>query len=151
MCILYPTDSRERITFYLNRTWIRWHCLLGVYFSTSYLEFFSFQVALVIQVNINPDSVDKLVRILIQADQHLYNLLLLNTLFDPIIYAVRIPELRLGYINLLTQRKGVEMRNSRKSGPSSFNRLSHSGFTDMLSSYKSPNRNSPQNDALTEL
>ncbi len=49
----------------------------------------------------NPDSVEALVQTLVHADQHLYNLLLLNALCDPIIYAIRIRELRRGHVSIL--------------------------------------------------
>ena len=42
---------------------------------------------------------------LVKADQHLYNLLLLNTLLDPIVYAVRIRKVRAGYIRLFCHWK----------------------------------------------
>ena len=46
-------------------------------------------------------SVERLLVILFRADQHLYNLLLLNAILDPIIYAVRIRELRRDYLAYL--------------------------------------------------
>ena len=56
---------------------------------------------LIIQVHVNPGAVRNLLVILVNADQHLYNLLLLNALLDPIIYAVRIREIRHNYTELL--------------------------------------------------
>ena len=44
-----------------------------------------------------------IIMFLLKADQHLYNLLLLNALLDPIVYAVRIREVRVGYIRLFCQ------------------------------------------------
>ena len=63
--------------------------------------FFIFQLVLIIQVHVNPRAVRNLLVILVNADQHLYNLLLLNALLDPIIYAVRIREIRHNYTELL--------------------------------------------------
>ena len=55
------------------------------------------QVIMIIQVQVNPPFVQKLLSVFVKADQHLYNILLLNTLFDPVVYALlRIPELRRG-------------------------------------------------------
>ncbi len=51
---------------------------------------------MIIQVQVNPRFVQKLLSVFVKADQHLYNILLLNTLFDPVVYALRIPELRRG-------------------------------------------------------
>ena len=46
-----------------------------------------------------------IIMFLLRADQHLYNLLLLNALLDPIVYAIRIREVRVGYIRLFCRWK----------------------------------------------
>ncbi len=46
-----------------------------------------------------------IIMFLLKADQHLYNLLLLNAFLDPIVYAIRIREVRVGYIRLFCRWK----------------------------------------------
>ena len=62
-----------------------------------------FQIVLIIQVHVNPSAVKNLLMILVNADQHLYNLLILSALLDPIIYAIRIREMRQNYADVLRQ------------------------------------------------
>lgn len=56
-----------------------------------------FQIILIIQVKINKDKVEQVAQILFRADQYLYDLLLLNAILDPVIYAVRMREVQYGY------------------------------------------------------
>ena len=49
---------------------------------------------------VNPSAVKQIVAILYKADQYLYDLLLLNAILDPIIYAIRMREVRFGYMRL---------------------------------------------------
>ena len=73
--------------------------ILGT-FMVCWLPTVLFQVALIIQVHINPKAVHIIATSLMEADQYLFDLLLLNTLLDPIIYAVRMREVRFGYKKL---------------------------------------------------
>ena len=65
-------------------------------FMFCWLPMFILEIALLIQVDVNPMAIEKLFFFLLKADQHLYNLLLLNSLMDPIIFVIRVPDVRLG-------------------------------------------------------
>ncbi len=56
-----------------------------------------FQICLIIAVKIDQHSVQHLIKAFIKADAYLYDLLLLNAVLDPIIYAVRMREVQYGY------------------------------------------------------
>ncbi len=55
-----------------------------------------FQVIMIIQVQYGYIT-EKWIPILQEADKYLYDLLLLNCILDPLIYAIRMPEVRCGY------------------------------------------------------
>ncbi len=59
-----------------------------------------FQIIMIIAVKIDKSSVAHLVKKFTMADRYLYDLLILNTILDPIIYAVRMREVQLGYRRL---------------------------------------------------
>ncbi len=73
--------------------------ILGT-FLLCWLPMCLFQLALIIQVKIDPRPLQKWIPILSQADTYLYDLLMLNAICDPIIYAVRMREIRAGYQRL---------------------------------------------------
>ena len=56
-----------------------------------------FQISLVIQAHINTNVLQEFQEEFLNATEYLYDLLLLNSLLDPIIYAIRMREVRLGY------------------------------------------------------
>ena len=56
-----------------------------------------FQVSLIIVGKVSPGTLKTFTPSLQNADQYLYDLLLLNCIIDPIVYAVRMPDIRLGY------------------------------------------------------
>ena len=60
-----------------------------------------FQITMIISVKYNSDAIHRHEAILRKADQYLYDLILLNSLCDPLIYAFRIREVRQGYLKLL--------------------------------------------------
>ena len=66
-------------------------------FVLCWIPLFTFQIILLIQVHINRDAVIKTLKSLILANKYLYMLLLVNSICDPIIYAVRLKEVQLGY------------------------------------------------------
>ena len=70
--------------------------ILGTFISC-WLPLCLFQVTLIIQVMVNPEVINKWIRYLGIADKYLYDLMLLNAIMDPIIYAIRMPEVRCGY------------------------------------------------------
>lgn len=62
-----------------------------------------YEIALIIQLNINQEALHKHTHILIMFNRYLYNLLLLNSIADPIIYAVRMYDVQLGYKRLISK------------------------------------------------
>lgn len=77
--------------------------ILGT-FLICWLPMCLFQMVLIIQVKIDPAPIQKWLHILSKADMYLYDLLMLNAICDPIIYAVRMREIRLGYRRFFCQR-----------------------------------------------
>ena len=59
-----------------------------------------YQVALIIQVKINPAKLNSWASALYVLDQYFLDLLLLNSAIDPVIYAFRIRDIQLGYRRL---------------------------------------------------
>ena len=70
-------------------------------FIVCWLPMCLFQIALVIQVKIDRDSVIGLMTVFLKVDRYLYDLHLLNAICDPVIYAVRMAEVQLGYKRLV--------------------------------------------------
>ncbi len=73
--------------------------ILGT-FILCWLPMCLFQIILIIKVKLDVNSVQHLLKVFLQADRYLYDLLLLNAIFDPIIYAVRMREVQYGYRRL---------------------------------------------------
>ena len=73
-----------------------------------------FQIILIIQVKVNPMGLHKVLAVLTAADQYLYDLMLLNCIFDPIIYAIRMPEVQLGYRKLFRLCCKRPIKDSRR-------------------------------------
>lgn len=76
--------------------------ILGT-FLLCWLPMCMFQITLIVKVKTDISSFKesaKIINILYKADKYLYDLLLLNTIFDPIIYTVRMKDIRLGYRRL---------------------------------------------------
>ena len=69
-------------------------------FMFCWLPMFILEIALLIQVEVNPMAIEKLFFFLLKADQHLYNLLLLNSLLDPLIFVLRVTDVRLGCLRM---------------------------------------------------
>ena len=90
----------------LNRKPIITTLLIVGSFVLCWLPMCLFQIILIIVVRVNPMVLRKFTTTLQDVDQYLYDLLLLNCIIDPIIYAVRMPEVRLGYQRLF-MRCGV--------------------------------------------
>ena len=56
-----------------------------------------FQIALLVITNVKPQMLDSIYQCLLIVDKYFYDLLILNTLCDPIIYVIRINEVQTGY------------------------------------------------------
>ena len=97
-------------------------------FMLCWLPMFILEIALLIQVEVNPLAIEKLFFFLLKADQHLYNLLLLNSLLDPIVFLVRVSDVRLGCLRMFCRPcpslyKKVAPRILRRDGM-----LTHNGY-----------------------
>ncbi|KAJ8314381.1 hypothetical protein KUTeg_008942 [Tegillarca granosa] len=85
-----------------------------------------FQIAIIIQIHVDADSVNQLFGTLLRANKYLYALLLFNSLCDPIIYAVRLKYIQIGYYRFLAhclkfyelklQKQGYEGRKFIRRG-----------------------------------
>ena len=60
-----------------------------------------FEVTLIAYIKLHPSSLEEMRYLLVKVNRHLYNLLIVNSILDPIIYAIRIREIRLGYKRLI--------------------------------------------------
>ena len=63
-----------------------------------------FQLIMIIQVKVDPEPIKRWWPILSKADMYLFDLLMLNAICDPIIYAVRTREIRSAYHRLFHQK-----------------------------------------------
>ncbi len=85
--------------------------ILGT-FVLSWLPTCLFQVILIISVYVNREMVETWAPVLAKADYYLFDLLLINAICDPLIYATRMPEIRNGY-----KRICLRCRTRQKRGP----------------------------------
>ena len=85
--------------------------ILGT-FMVCWLPLCIFQVVLMLKVKTDPSSVQELKSVLYKADKYLYDLLLLNSLMDPIIYTVRMPDIQLGYKRLFRKCFSQQSRDT---------------------------------------
>ena len=95
-------DDRRRTVTDFNRNkkaLITTLMILGS-FILCWLPLCLFQIILLIQVTIDKHALEGMIATLIDADQYLYDLLLLNAICDPIVYAIRMPEVQFGYKRL---------------------------------------------------
>lgn len=86
-----------------NKKALRTTLLIISTFVVCWLPSMTFQIAMIIQVHVNTDSVKDLFETLIRANKYLYALLIVNSLCDPVIYAVRLKEVQHGYFRLLSR------------------------------------------------
>ncbi|XP_061185650.1 melanocortin receptor 3-like [Saccostrea echinata] len=86
-----------------NKKALRTTLLIIGTFVVCWLPSMTFQIAMIIQVHVNTETVKKLFTTLIRANKYLYALLLVNSLTDPIIYAVRLKDVQNGYFRLLSR------------------------------------------------
>lgn len=95
-------DTTEAIRASHQRALITTLLILGTFIIT-WLPLCLFEVVLIIYVSIDPGYLrahTELLQRLTYANEVLYDLLLMNTIADPLIYAIRVPEVRLGYSRL---------------------------------------------------
>lgn len=82
-----------------SKTLITTLLIIGT-FTVCWMPLFTLQTVLLIKIHVDPQALltdISLIKALILANKYLYSLLLLNSICDPIIYAVRIKEVQLGY------------------------------------------------------
>lgn len=95
-------------------------------FGVCWLPSCLFQIAIIIQIHVDAESVNHLFGTLLRANKYLYALLLFNSLCDPIIYAVRLKYVQIGYYRFLAhclkfyetklQKEGYEGRKFIRRG-----------------------------------
>lgn len=82
-----------------------------------------FEVALIIKAKTNPASLIRNLGKLNRADQYLYDLHLINSICDPIIYAVRMSEVKLGYRRLFWRLCRLRIHSSNNDSFAQSSRL----------------------------
>lgn len=105
-CEVKAINSRltylQKDNFHNKKSLITTLLIIGT-FILCWLPTCIFQIAMVIQIHVNRDMVQKLFVTLLRANKYLYALLLLNSVCDPIIYAVRLKDVQMGYYKLLSR------------------------------------------------
>ncbi|XP_033762880.1 adenosine receptor A2b-like [Pecten maximus] len=105
-CEVKAINSRltylQKDNFHNKKSLITTLLIIGT-FILCWLPTCIFQIAMVIQVHVNREMVKKLFVALLRANKYLYALLLLNSVCDPIIYAVRLKDVQMGYYRLLSR------------------------------------------------
>ena len=74
-------------------------------FMVCWLPLCLFQVSLIAQAYTNPDQLRGKEHILKIADRYLYNLLVINSIIDPVIYTVRTREVKIGFRRMFPCKK----------------------------------------------
>ncbi|KAK2158974.1 hypothetical protein LSH36_161g15002 [Paralvinella palmiformis] len=85
--------------------------ILGT-FILCWLPLCIFTIVLVILVSINPAVIVQNTQVLYKVDLYLFNLMLLNAIADPIIYAARVKEVQFGYRRLCCRRRWRRRRSN---------------------------------------
>ena len=83
-------------------------------FVVCWLPMCIFQLVLIAIVKLNPEVLFNVAVLLLDIDQYLYALSLLNCIADPIIYAVRMKEVKLGYRRLFNLQTTTPRSESRR-------------------------------------
>lgn len=94
-----------------NRALVTTLFILGT-FAVCWLPICIFNVALIIITRCSMDVVHDITPLLTKIDRYLYDLMLLNTLCDPIIYTIRMDEVRRGYFLLFNRFFSMNSRFS---------------------------------------
>ncbi|XP_069111313.1 melanocortin receptor 5-like [Argopecten irradians] len=92
----------QKDSFHNKKSQITTLLIIGT-FIVCWLPTCIFQIVMVIQIQVNRQMVKNLFVTLLRANKYLYALLLLNCVCDPIIYAVRLREVQMGYYRLLSR------------------------------------------------
>ncbi|XP_033763039.1 melanocortin receptor 5-like [Pecten maximus] len=92
----------QKDSFHNKKSQITTLLIIGT-FIICWLPTCIFQIVMVIQIQVNRQMVQKLFVTLLRANKYLYALLLLNCVCDPIIYAVRLRDVQMGYYRLLSR------------------------------------------------
>ncbi|ELU13070.1 hypothetical protein CAPTEDRAFT_200128 [Capitella teleta] len=108
-CMLVRTNGLHVQLKYNTRGLITTLLIVGT-FVLCWLPMCLFQVALIIKVKTDYNSVVPLLAKLTTIDQYLYDLHLINAICDPIIYAVRMSEVKLGYRRLFWRLCRLKLR-----------------------------------------
>ena len=85
--------------------------ILGT-FILCWLPLCIFTIVLVILVSVNPAAIMHNTHVLYKVDLYLFNLMLLNAIADPIIYAARVKEVQFGYRRLCCRRRWRRRRSN---------------------------------------
>lgn len=85
-----------------KRALITMFLILGT-FMGCWMPICLYEIALIIQLHVDIDSIKQAAPVLLVLNKYLFNLLLVNCIADPIIYAVRIFDVQLGYRRLATK------------------------------------------------
>lgn len=88
--------SSQQATQRSKKTLITTLLILGT-FIICWLPICAFNISLIVLGQVNSDFVEEKINVLVTTEHYLINLLLLNGVCDPIIYAVRIREVQVGY------------------------------------------------------
>ncbi|KAI0219425.1 hypothetical protein LSAT2_029034 [Lamellibrachia satsuma] len=100
VCKLHNQQSSYGGNFRQNKKALCTTFLILGTFVVCWIPICAFQLIMIVQVKMNPEMVQRWMYLLGQVDSYMYNLLLVNALCDPIIYAVRMREMRQSYISL---------------------------------------------------
>lgn len=94
-----------------SKTLITTLLIIGT-FAICWIPIISFNLVIIIQIHLDIESVKKTFKFLLLANKYLYALLLVNSICDPVIYAVRLREVQLGYFKFL--KKTRELLKKKK-------------------------------------
>ncbi len=80
-----------------------------------------YQIVLLIYLRVDLEGLARMQETLIYVDRYIFNLLLVNTIADPLIYAVRVREVQIGYRRLFCQSTIGSHHSSRRSNNGTIN------------------------------
>ncbi|XP_050388721.1 adenosine receptor A3 [Patella vulgata] len=112
---VYRQGTRDDLDYARNRKALLTSLLIIGTFVLCWLPTCVFQVALVIQVRVNSTIVRQMYATLLKANRYLNLLLLVNALCDPIVYAVRLKNVQLGYRRIFQMCRILKHKKRRHS------------------------------------
>ncbi|KAI0210069.1 hypothetical protein LSAT2_005196 [Lamellibrachia satsuma] len=124
VCKLHKQQSSFGDNFRQNKKALCTTFLILGTFVVCWIPICAFQLIMIVQVKMNPEMVQRWMYVLGQVDSYMYNLLLVNALCDPVIYAVRMRKMRQSYISLFKSACTLrhKSRLSRRERSTSFDR-----------------------------